>query len=91
MTRAELISRVSEGVKESKKHTESMLNAFLFTIERSLIDGHDVVLHGFGKFSVTKRAGRTGRNPRTGEPVAIPAKKFVKFTVQKKLKEAVQG
>lgn len=91
MTKAELISRVAQAMKESKAHTERMLDAFLLSIEGSLVQGADVVLHGFGKFSVSKRAAQIGRNPRTGEAVPIPATRVVKFKAQKALKDAVNG
>jgi DNA-binding protein HU-beta len=49
-----------------------------------------VVLVGFGTFQVVKRAARSGRNPRTGEPLKIPAKKVVKFAPGKKLEDAAK-
>jgi DNA-binding protein HU-beta len=81
---------VAEGVKESKSLTWKLLDTFLVSIEEALVRGEDVTLAGFGKFSISKRAARTGRNPRDGSPVNIPAKKAVKFQAQRALKEAVQ-
>ena len=92
MNKQEVIRQTTEreGFK-SQKLVADIMESILDTISLSLQAGNEVVLHGFGKFSVTKRAGRTGRNPRTGKPIKIPPKKFVKFTVQRRLKDAVQG
>ena len=91
MTKTDLVKLVMESESESRANTERMLNAFLGGIVSSLAFGEEVVLHGFGKFSVSQRKARTGRDPRNGKAVPIPAKKVVKFTVQKNLRDAVNG
>ena len=58
-------------------------------IERSLLAGKPVTLHGFGTFELKKRDARTGRNPRTGEPVEIAASTSVAFKPAKALKDAL--
>lgn len=58
-------------------------------IQNELTDGDGVAIHGFGSFSVAERAARTARNPTTGEPVQVPAKRAVKFKPAKALKDAL--
>ena len=73
----------------SKQKAAQAVDAVIDAIKASLKKGDDVRLVGFGTFTVTKRAATTGRNPRTGEPIKIPASKRPKFTAGKELKEAV--
>lgn len=58
-------------------------------IQNELTDGDGVAIHGFGSFSVAARAARTARNPTTGEPIQVPAKRAVKFKPAKALKDAL--
>jgi len=73
----------------SKTAADSALNAFMDAVTDALESGDKVVLVGFGTFSVSKRKARTGRNPQTGKPMKIPAKKVVKFKAGTKLAQAV--
>jgi DNA-binding protein HU-beta len=66
------------------------LEAMLTSVEDSLGKGDEVRLTGFGKFSVTHRAARQGRNPRTGETMEIAAKSVPKFSAGAELKKAAQ-
>ncbi|MEY8381378.1 HU family DNA-binding protein [Ileibacterium valens] len=75
----------------SQKDATAILNDILDMIQSLLEKGEDVDFAGFGKFEVKERAARTGLNPRTKEPVEIPAKKRVVFSAKKALKEAVEG
>jgi len=72
-----------------KKVAEEALKCVLESISAALKKGDSVTLVGFGTFKVAKRAARTGRNPQTGKPLKIKAKKIPKFTAGKKLKDAV--
>ena len=65
------------------------VGCILETITGTLQKGEPVTLIGFGTFKASKRTARTGRNPRTGKPLKIKAKKVAKFTAGKKLKDAV--
>ena len=65
------------------------LDAFVEAVSSSLQKGEDVSLVGFGTFTVSERAARTGRNPQTGAEIKIPATKVPKFRAGKKLKDAV--
>lgn len=73
------------GVGEAKRALEATLRA----IEEQMGEGNEVRLTGFGKFSVSQRSARTGRNPRTGESMQIAAKSVPKFSAGAELKKAV--
>ena len=88
MTKTELIATVADSSGIKKAVAEKVLNAFLDAISDALMekDGK-ITLTGFGTFSVAERAARTGRNPRTGKEINIPACKVPKFKPGNKLKE----
>jgi DNA-binding protein HU-beta len=90
MNKAELVKRMAEIADVSKATAEKLLDAFMEAVQEAISKGDKVVLVGFGSFQVVERASREGRNPRTGEPIKIPAKKVVKFKAGKKLEEAAQ-
>lgn len=73
----------------SKADAGQAIAAFLEHLQTSLSQGDKVSLPGFGQFEVAERAARQGRNPQTGETLAIPASKAVKFKAGKALKDAV--
>lgn len=79
MNKAELIEAIADSAKLSKTDAGRALDAALEAIEKTLKKDERVVLVGFGSFTVTKRAARTGRNLQTGGEIKIPAKKVVKF------------
>ncbi|MGK5095275.1 HU family DNA-binding protein [Deltaproteobacteria bacterium TL4] len=90
MTKADLITAISNNAESTKAEAERFLNATLKTIESALKEGDDIPLIGFGTFSVVERAERQGRNPRDpSKKLTIPASKTVKFKVGSKLKAAV--
>ena len=89
MTKDELIEAVAKDCC-SKKEAADAVNAVLDTITNALSKGDEIVLTGFGKFSVSKRAARMGVNPRTGEKIKIKATTVPKFKAGKSLKEAVK-
>ena len=89
MNKTELIDAVAEGADISKAAATRALDTMLDSISKSLASGNQVTLVGFGTFSVKDRAARTGRNPRTGEPIDIPAAKVPGFKAGKALKDAV--
>ncbi len=90
MNKSELIKRMAEIADVPKVTAEKLLDAFMEAVEEAISKGDKVVLVGFGSFQVVKRAEREGRNPRTGEPIKIPAKKVIKFKPGKRLEEAAQ-
>lgn len=89
MTKAEFIDQVADRAGLTKKDASEAVDAVLATIEDALTRGSDVVFSGFGKFSVSERAAREGRNPATGEKISIAATKVPKFTAGAALKKAV--
>ena len=81
MNKSDLIEKVAGQASLSKSDAERAVNAFIGVVEGAVSSGDKVTLPGFGAWSRTQRAARTGRNPRTGAPVQIPASKAVKFSV----------
>ncbi len=86
MVKAELISRISHELNLSKKEVALIVNTVFETISQSLIQGDKVEIRGFGSFRTKERKERLGRNPRTGEPVKVPAKRVPYFKAGKDLK-----
>ena len=89
MNKAELIAKIAEESKLTKKAAEAALDAFVTTVEESLKAGEKVQLVGFGTFEVRQRAARKGRNPQTKEEIKIPASKAPVFKAGKALKDLV--
>lgn len=89
MNRKELIESISLKTGLTKKDAERALQAFLESVEETLMDGNKVSLVGFGTFESRERSARNGRNPRTGETIHIPATRVPVFKAGKKLKEIV--
>lgn len=88
MNKADLISKMAEKSKLTKKDTELALNSFIETVEETLASGDKVQLVGFGTFEVRERKPRQGRNPRNPEQVIqIPASKAPVFKAGKTFKE----
>ena len=89
MNKSELVAAMAEKSGLSKKNCEAALEAFVVSIADALKNGDKAHLTGFGTFEVKERAARVGRNPRTKEPVNIPASKHPTFKPGKVLKETV--
>jgi DNA-binding protein HU-beta len=90
MTKTELVNSLAMEANLEKKATKAFLEGLTSIVEKTIKKGGDVPLSGLGKFRVAKRKARMGRNPATGEPIKIPAKTVVKFTVAKNLKDLVK-
>lgn len=88
MTKADLISSVAKEAKITKAEAERAVNAVTATVVKALKRGDKITLIGFGTFSVARRRARTGRNPRTGQTIKIPARKTAKFKPGKALRQA---
>ena len=92
MTKKEFIEVYKEkGGFSSKLKAQKSIDAFLESLETILKQGEEISFLGFGKFHVSERAARTGRNPYTGKEIKIGAKKNVRFKVGKKLSEKING
>jgi DNA-binding protein HU-beta len=85
MNKAELIAHIADSADLPKTSANAALDAFIEAVTKSLKKGDKVTLVGFGTFSVSKRAARTGRNPQTGATIKIKAKKVAKFKAGKEL------
>lgn len=89
MNKGELIDAVAASAGLSRADATKAVDGVLDSVTRTLSGGDSVSLVGFGTFSVKERAARTGRNPRTGEPIQIAASKVPGFKAGKALKDAV--
>ena len=89
MNRAALIGKISVDAGISKAAASSAVESLIQGITGSLKKGQRVTMSGFGTFAVSKRKARTGRNPQTGEPIAIRAKRGVRFKVGKLLEQTL--
>ncbi|PPR11662.1 MAG: DNA-binding protein HRm [Alphaproteobacteria bacterium MarineAlpha11_Bin1] len=89
MNKNDLVAAVADGADLSKADSAKAVDAVFDSITGALKGGGDVRLVGFGTFSVANRKASTGRNPRTGEAIQIPASKQPKFKAGKGLKDAV--
>ena len=89
MTKADLVAAMAKASGGSKVSAERALNAFLEDVLDALKKGRKVTIGGFGTFMVSKRAGRNGRNPRTGKAIQIPACRVPRFKPSRSLKDAV--
>ena len=89
MNKNELISSIANSTGLTKTDSAKALDAMVYSITNALKKGNVVRLVGFGTFSVTKRAATTGRNPRTGAAIKIPARKQAKFKAGKSLQDSV--
>lgn len=89
MNKSELVAKIAKDTNMSKSAAEKIANSFMSNVTGALKKGQSVTLVGFGTWSVAKRKARNGRNPQTGEPIRIPAKKVPRFSPGKGLRESV--
>ncbi len=89
MNKADLVAQIAEEAGLTKTQANTALNSFVEAVTKTLKKGDKVTLVGFGTFSVSKRAARTGRNPKTNEPIKIKAKKVARFKAGKELAEKI--
>lgn len=90
MVKADLIAKVASKAGMTKASAENALNSFIASVEEVLASQGKLTLTGFGTFEVQERKARTGRNPRTGQEIKIPASKVVKFRPGKLLKDSIK-
>lgn len=90
MNKAELIEAIASNSGLSKADSKKALDSFIDATTKALKKGDRVALVGFGSWSVSKRAARTGRNPQTGKEIKIAAKKVVKFKAGAELSGVVK-
>ena len=91
MTKADLIEGVSRAIEMSRKDSEIIVETIFESIVKSLRRGDKIEIRGFGSFRTRQRGPRTGRNPKTGARVEVPAKKIPYFKPSKELKDLVNS
>ena len=89
MNKSELIQAIADEAELKKRDAAEFVDAFVSVVTQAMKDGKDVTLVGFGSFHTAQSAERKGRNPKTGEPLTIAARKTPKFRPGKTLKEAL--
>ncbi len=91
MTKAQLVARLAEGTGSSRKQVDDFLGAMIDTVVKTVKKGESVKISGLGVFRLRRMKARMGRNPQTGEPIKIPARRKVGFSVAKTFKDTVLG
>ncbi len=89
MTKADLIDEVSRAVEMTRKDSESIVDTIFDSIVKALRSGEKIEIRGFGSFRTRQRQPRTGRNPKTGAKVDVPAKTIPYFKPSKELKDLI--
>ena len=89
MNKGQLVDAISRDARITKTQAQDALDAFVKNVQSSLKGGDKVTIVGFGTFSASNRAARMGRNPQTGQPIRIAAKRVAKFSAGKALKDAI--
>ena len=89
MNTVDLIERVAAEHGVVKEHAKKIIDSVFAAIAKAALGGEEVVVNGFGRFKVTDRAERQGRNPVTGEPLIIAASKKLSFTPAKAVRDAL--
>lgn len=91
MNKVDLVRSAMERLEMSRKDAIALVDGIFEDIQAAVISGEPVKIPGFGQFKVRDRAARIARNPATGQPVKVPAKRVFKFLPAKALKEAVMS
>ncbi len=91
MTKADLVEEVLRVTELPRKESETVVETIFESIIQALQSGDKIEIRGFGSFRTRERRGRTGRNPKTGEKVDVPAKKIPFFKPSKELKDFVNS
>ena len=89
MNKADFVKHVAQQHQCTKTEAEKTIDIFTSSVIDAISKGNEISLIGFGNFSISKVAARTGRNPRSGKAIEIPARNQHKFKVGQKLKDAV--
>jgi DNA-binding protein HU-beta len=90
MTKDDMIAMIASSAGLTRKQATQALETFMSGVTAQLKSGKKVSFSGFGTFTVSKRKARTGRNPRTGAPITIPASKVPVFRAGTRLKDAIR-
>lgn len=87
LTKAELAELLFDQIGLNKREAKEFIDAFFELVTQDLVKGEDVKVSGFGNFQIRKKQARPGRNPRTGEPAMVQARRTVTFHSSAKLKD----
>jgi DNA-binding protein HU-beta len=91
MNKTDLVNEVASSIDMTKSDASIVVSTMVDSMIDGLLESGKLALSGLGTFSVVTRNARVARNPQTGEPVDVPAKKVVKFKMSSKLKEALNS
>lgn len=91
MNKGELVAKISEDLDMTQKQVDEVVSALLEEVKAQVAKGEKITLTGFGTFQKRDRKGRTGRNPRTGEEIKIPASSVPAFSAGKQFKDTVKS
>ena len=91
ITRLDLVNHLNEKLGLNKVESKEIVEAFFNEIKKSLINNEEVKLSGFGNFKILNKRERPGRNPKTGEPAIISARKVVTFKAGQKLRKKISN
>lgn len=91
LTKADIADVMSNQVGYTKRQSLKIVDSLFEYIKKSLEDGDDVLISGFGKFSVKDKRERKGRNPQTGEPILLSSRRVVTFKCSGKLRNIING
>jgi len=90
MNKQELISKIANDTGMTKTGASAAVDSFIEGVVKTLKKGHSITFVGFGTFKTSQRKARTARNPQTGAPIKIKARRVVRFSAGKALKTAVK-
>lgn len=91
LTKTDIITSIENPNRFTRKKATEAVESLIEIIKGTLASGEDVLVSGFGKFCVKKKAERKGRNPATGEDLMLPPRKVVTFKCSGKLREKING
>jgi integration host factor subunit alpha len=91
LTKADIAEVISNRVGYTKRQSLKLVDYLFEFVKQSLESGEDVLISGFGKFSVKEKTERRGRNPQTGEPIFLAPRKVVTFKYSGKLRDMING
>ena len=87
MTKSDLIALIAQRARIKKAAAERAINTFISAVKDTTGQGEKLTISGFGSFFTSKRSAREGRNPKTGQPIQIPATQTIRFRPSAKLKK----
>ena len=90
-TKADIIKSIRSNTDFTEKQSTMLVETIIETLKRSLEDGDDILISGFGKFCVKDKRERRGRNPATGEDIMLEPRSVVTFRCSRKLRDKING